>query len=343
MASPYTAGGILDRTDVVTGSVFIVAFAIAGIVLHLRAWYTYGYKFVWSALCFAFCVARCLAIGLRIALKDDLTNKALACITQILLSAGVAVLFVVNLQMSRRFFGQLHLRHSAPLNYIVTGACYLVDPVAVIVIVAIIQTYAASDPSILAKDRDIRIFSSIFFVIWSFLPVLIVALAFLLRQTPTPTFDVDEKVINTPTISTENGPEENSRATSSEGTVIERDLVKNTNEKTDIARPADDSRHVPVTGYGTAPPNRWELWENASVVIIPAVLLTIEQGVRVAQVYYLPKCGAPLPWYMSKASLWVFIFGLEIITIVFLGLATLPKQFTHLKALYKDSSKSTVP
>ncbi|PVF99241.1 hypothetical protein CPB86DRAFT_703582 [Serendipita vermifera] len=334
MASPYTAGGIPDHTDVVVGSVFIAVFAIAGIVLHLRAWYTYGYKFVWSALCFAFCVARCLAIGLRIALKDDVSNKALACITQILLSAGVAVLFVVNLQMSRRFFGQLHPRHSAPLNYIVTGACYLVDPVVVIVIVAIIQTYAASDPSILAKDRDIRIFSSIFFVIWSFLPIPVVALAFLLRQTSTATFDVDEKAIDPPIISTENGPEENSRATSSEGTVIERDLIKKTNEKTNIAQPIDDdSRHVPVTGYGTTPLTLWELWENALVIIIPAVLLTIEQGVRVAQVYYLPKRGVPLPWYMSKASFWAFIFGLEIITIVFLGLATLPKRFTHLKAL----------
>lgn len=69
------------------------------------------------------------------------------------------------------------------------------------------------------------------------------------------------------------------------------------------------------------------------MVTIPGVLLTIEQSVRVAHVYYLPKRGVPLLWYTSKVSFWVFIFGLEIIMIVCLGLATLSKQFTHLKAL----------
>ncbi|CAG8751954.1 11273_t:CDS:1, partial [Acaulospora colombiana] len=150
-------------------------------------------------------------------------------------------------------------------------------------------TYAVSDPSILSKDRDIRIFSSIFFVIWAFLPIPVVGLAFLLRQTPIATFDVDEKAINAPTISTENGREENSCATSSEGTVVERDLIKKSNEKIGIPQVVDSSRYIPLTGYGTTPLTRWELWENAVVVIILAILLTIEQGVRVAQVYYLPK------------------------------------------------------
>lgn len=74
------------------GSVFIAIFALAGIGLHLRTYYTYGYKFIWSLLCFAFCAARCLAIGLRISLSHHLTNKPLACCCQILISAGVAIL-----------------------------------------------------------------------------------------------------------------------------------------------------------------------------------------------------------------------------------------------------------
>jgi hypothetical protein len=164
------------------------------------------------------------------------------------------------------------------------------------VIVVIIQTYTASNPSILSRDRDIRIFSSIFFVIWAFLPVPVIALAFLLRQTPIATVEVEEKGTNPPVTSTENNTAENSRATSSEGTVFERDLIRRANEKMETPQPVVNSRHVPVTGYGVTPLTRWELWENALVVIIPAILLTIEQGVRVAQVYYVPKRGVPLPW-----------------------------------------------
>jgi hypothetical protein len=77
---------------VVVGSVFIGVFALSGIFFHLRAFHTYGYKFQWSLLLFAFCVVRILAIGFRIALKDNLTSKVLACITQILLAAGLAFL-----------------------------------------------------------------------------------------------------------------------------------------------------------------------------------------------------------------------------------------------------------
>ncbi|KAG8866258.1 hypothetical protein FRC20_008888, partial [Serendipita sp. 405] len=80
MASPYQAGGLPDHTDVAVGSVFIAVFALAGIGLHLRTSHTYGHKFVWTLALLLFCLARILAIGLRIALKDDLHNKALACI-----------------------------------------------------------------------------------------------------------------------------------------------------------------------------------------------------------------------------------------------------------------------
>ncbi|PVF99245.1 hypothetical protein CPB86DRAFT_796669 [Serendipita vermifera] len=79
--------------------------------------------------------------------------------------------------------------------------------------------------------------------------------------------------------------------------------------------PTNETFESRLTGYGATPLTHWELWENKLVVTIPGVLLTIEQSVRVAHVYYLPKRGVPLLWYTSKVSFWVFIFGLEIIMI----------------------------
>ena len=137
--------------SVVAGSVFIAFFAVIGLGLHVRPLLTYGHQFVWTLALLAFCVLRVLAIGMRIALKNDLHNKALGCVTQILLSAGVAVLvgqtlvtqtyvltalvtqqFVVNIQMSRRFFCQLHPQHSKPVKYALTTTAYLVDPLVAI-------------------------------------------------------------------------------------------------------------------------------------------------------------------------------------------------------------------
>ncbi|KAG8831760.1 hypothetical protein FRC18_006013 [Serendipita sp. 400] len=91
--------------------------------------------------------------------------------------------------------------------------------------------------------------------------------------------------------------------------------------------------HFPDTGIGATPMTYGGVLENVAVIAIPAVLLTIEQGFRAAQVHYLPHPGVSLPWYMSKAAFWAPIFGIESIVICFLGLAVLPKRFTHLSAL----------
>lgn len=141
---------------------------------------------------------------------------------------------------------------------------------------------------------------------------------------------------------------QNSRATSLEGTMVD-DTASPPPEKADTPTVAKNP-HIPTTGYGPTPLTRRELMENAAVIVAPAMLLTIEQAIRVAQIYYLPTPHESLPWvcsipstetgesnplhqYMSKATFWTFIFGLESITISILGLAVLPQRFTHLSTL----------
>ena len=88
---------------------------------------------------------------------------------------------------------------------------------------------------------------------------------------------------------------QNSRATSFEGTAVDHHIPL-PREKAEAEKMAPKNAHAPKTGYGATPLTRWDLFENAAVIVIPAILLTVEQGIRVAQVYYLPTPGEELPW-----------------------------------------------
>ncbi|CCA72879.1 hypothetical protein PIIN_06816 [Serendipita indica DSM 11827] len=336
MASPYSAGGLPDHDDVIAGSIFIAVFALVGIGLHVRPLLTHGYQFFWTLALLAFCVLRILAIGTRIALKNDLHNKALGCITQILLSAGVAILLVVNIQMSRRFFCQLHPRHSKVVKYALTGTAYMVDPLVAIVIFAIIQTYVATDPHVLSIDRDIRIVCSIFFVVLAFLPIPVVILVLVLRklERSLPLLnDVEEKARHAPVQSSAPFSVESSRAASVNGTLTDRPMLPKQKEKTDEAS-LHSNPHWPTSGVGPTPISLAGILENAAVIVVPACLLTLEQAIRVAQIYYTPNPGSlDLPWYMSKAAFWIPIFGIESIVTIIWGFASLPSRFPHLPPL----------
>ncbi|KAG9050013.1 hypothetical protein FS842_011443 [Serendipita sp. 407] len=236
--------------------------------------------------------------------------------------------------MSRRFWCQLHPQHAKWVSRGLTGAAYLVDPLVIIVIVAIIQTYAATDPHVLSIDRRIRIVCSIFFVILAFLPIPVVLLVLVLRRFGSTTAGTADAAVDG-----EKGVKQNkamipsvesSRAPSSEYLAVERPWLQIVLGRTS-QNPTNP--HFPDTGIGATPMTYGGVLENAGVIAIPAVLLTIEQGFRAAQVHYLPHPGVSLPWYMSKAAFWAPIFGIESIVICFLGFAVLPKRFTHLSAL----------
>ncbi|PVF91122.1 hypothetical protein CPB86DRAFT_803051 [Serendipita vermifera] len=71
-------------------------------------------------------------------------------------------------------------------------------------------------------------------------------------------------------------------ATGSEGTVIEKDLIKKVGKWIGRPRHIDRNLHIPLIGYGTTLLTSWVLWENTLVTIIPVTRLTIGQGVQVA-------------------------------------------------------------
>ncbi|KAG8831761.1 hypothetical protein FRC18_006014 [Serendipita sp. 400] len=201
-----------------------------------------------------------------------------------------------------------------------TGAAYLVDPLAII------------DPHFLSIDRKIQIICSTLSVVLAFslIPVLV------LRQFGSTTTeaaaaavavdgekDANQKKTIISSVESSHGP-------SSEYLAVEQLWLQIVLGRTS-QNPMNP--HFPDTGIGATPMTYRGILENTAVITIPAVLLTIEQGFRAAQVHYLPHAGVSLPWYMSKAAFWAPIFGIESIVICFFGLAVLPKWFIHLSSL----------
>jgi hypothetical protein len=159
-----------------------------------------------------------------------------------------------------------------------------------VVCIAIIQTYAVSDPDVISIDRKLRIFACLVFALLAFVPIVVVALALVLSGARTsPPADAERGNVDESAISTV----QNSRTTSFDGTTVDHPTSP-PEEKIESSKA--ENPHSPKTGYGPTPLTRQKLLENAAVIAVPAILLTVEQGIRVAQVYYLPTQFEELPW-----------------------------------------------
>ncbi|KAG8752612.1 hypothetical protein FRC14_006899 [Serendipita sp. 396] len=90
-------------------------------------------------------------------------------------------MFVANIQIGRRVWCHTPPPHANWVSHGLTSAAYLVDPLVIIVVIAIIQTYAAIDPHVLPVKRRIRIVRSIFCFILAFFPIPVVLLVPILR------------------------------------------------------------------------------------------------------------------------------------------------------------------
>ncbi|KAG8832166.1 hypothetical protein FRC17_001873 [Serendipita sp. 399] len=389
VAAPVTAviaGGIPNNVDTILASIFIALFVLVGVIYHFRIYRDYGNKFIWSVLCFDYCIARVIALSLRIAVVKNPTNKGLNVAAQITVAAGVALLWVVNLQMARRLYGQLHPHHSVPVKRFITGCIVLVVPVVAMVIFTVIQSFITRDPKILRIDRQIRLVVSVLFVILPFVPIPVVLLVLLLKAAspgglagPTVIITDDVEGLKT-TITAAKGPNETVELQRIQTENMSGDLVgadrvtlvdeeqqrqnrpsTSLNEKekhqqetvASVAVDADPNDNEndknptvsgamatwvralgePESGFGPVPVGRTEILKSAAVIVVPAALLTLEQCVRCAQGFYVHKPGNPTPWFMSKATFWIFIFGMEIVAILVLGLAALPRRFSHLKLI----------
>ncbi|PVG00643.1 hypothetical protein CPB86DRAFT_782478 [Serendipita vermifera] len=341
------AGGIPNNTDIILSSIFIALFLFVGIYFHLRIFHAYKKKFIWSILCFGFCMARIAALSFRIVTAKHPRDKTLNIIAQVFIAAGVVLLFFVNLQMARRFWGQLHPQHARPVKIFINSFAALIIPVLAMVITTVVQSFLTTDPHILSIDRKVRLVASVFLVFLAFLPIPVVLLVLLLKAMSPGGLDKDEPLAerdedpeaaedearqkketagnaNEGQAAGVDGGEDRSNDDSQKGLTKEK-------RKNPDGRPY--IRGEPKTGFGPKPVTKREILETALFILIPGALLTFEQGIRCTQAFHTPKPGAPTPWYMTKPAFWTCIFTAELIAVVIFGFAVLPRRFSHLRIL----------
>lgn len=184
-----------------------------------------------------------------------------------------------------------------------------------IVITTVVQSFTTTDAHTLSIDRTVRLVASVFFVILPSIPIPIVLLVLLLKamspgglSTPT---NFAEGTADPESATDLVSQEKPSRGTDGNAT------VDNASDNTAVPTAATSSASLekpamvpqtltgriplkgePETGFGLTPVTRKEILKTAAVIVIPAILMTFEQGVRTAQAFYVAD-GGDIHWVSS--------------------------------------------
>lgn len=162
-------------TDVPPTAVFLFLY-IAGAVMHMTIFQLNrrrGRKFIFSAACFGFCMARIVTCILRIAWTCEIEDRSLAIAATIFVTAGVLVLFIVNLFFAQRILRGLHphLGWSKIMSRMFLVLYGLIPALLVMVITVTVQSWYSSSANTKRIDLDIQRSGGTYFMVFSFLPI----------------------------------------------------------------------------------------------------------------------------------------------------------------------------
>ncbi|KAI9803388.1 MAG: hypothetical protein M1833_000907 [Piccolia ochrophora] len=176
------------KVDVPITAIFLVLF-ICGAVAHmtiLQVNLKRGHKFIMSGLIFGFCMARITTCVLRIAWSTHPTHTPLAIAAQIFVSAGVVLLFIVNLIFTQRIIRATHPRvgwHRIGNNLLLAYYSSIVITL-IMLITCTVQSFYTLNRNTRRIDRDVQLYGQTWFTIAAFLPLpLIFAALVVPRQT----------------------------------------------------------------------------------------------------------------------------------------------------------------
>lgn len=164
--------------DIPITAVFLVLF-ILGAVGHMTIFQLNrkrGHKFIMSGMLFGFCMARITTCVMRIVWATRPTQLRVAMAAQIFVSAGVVLLFVINLIFAQRIVRASHphtgwhpfFAKAFVLIYV------LIVLVLAMLITALVQSFYTLNAHTKHIDRSIVLFGQTFNTFIAFLPILLV-------------------------------------------------------------------------------------------------------------------------------------------------------------------------
>jgi len=137
-----------------------------------------------SGLMFGFCMARTVTMILRIVWANYPHDVQIAIAAQIFVSAGVLLLFVINLIFAQRITRAAHPHfgwHKA-LSNVFKVLYALVIAMLAMVITATVQSFYTLNPNIKRIDRDLQLTASTYLLFISFLPIAIIVLGLIVPR-----------------------------------------------------------------------------------------------------------------------------------------------------------------
>ncbi|KAI1488532.1 hypothetical protein F5X96DRAFT_645068 [Biscogniauxia mediterranea] len=141
-----------------------------------------GHKFIMSAMLFGFSMARITTLSLRIAWATHQHNVRLAMAANILVNAGILVVYVVNLIFAQRILRavQPSIGWHPSISIILKVFYFGIFSALVCVITAIVLTSYTLDAYTLMACRDILLAASTYLLVFTTLPIWLLAVAHVL-------------------------------------------------------------------------------------------------------------------------------------------------------------------
>lgn len=135
-----------------------------------------GHKFIMSGLMFGFCMARITTCVMRIVWATRPTQIPVAIAAMIFVTAGVVLLFVINLIFAQRIVRAAHpnLGWHVLFSKAFVAIYVLIVAVLMMLIAATVYSFYTLSPTRHRICRDIQLFGGAFYMVIAFLPFPVV-------------------------------------------------------------------------------------------------------------------------------------------------------------------------
>lgn len=169
-------GGFPTTTvDIPICAVFLALFA-GGAVTHMtlfRRNLSRKHKFIPSAVTFGFCMSRVAANSVRIAWATQIRNSGLAIASQILVAAGVVLLFILNLLFVQRILRAVYPRLGwARVTSYAFKTVYIALVLAIVMVITVtVQSINTRNRNTHRIDHDVMLAAVVYITVVAFLPL----------------------------------------------------------------------------------------------------------------------------------------------------------------------------
>lgn len=164
--------------DVPICTVFLVLFMI-GAASHMTIFQINshrGHKFIISGMMFGFCMSRLITMVLRIVWAVYPHNARLAIAANVFVSAGVVLLFVINVLFAQRIVRASHPNAGwHPIFHYAFISIYVLIVLSLIALItSVVQQAYTRNLNTKRIDHDIQLYGQTFYAFISFLPFILV-------------------------------------------------------------------------------------------------------------------------------------------------------------------------